>query len=288
MYQVCAQTNDVGVRKVPLNVKDGRFQLRVDELGKYLRYRLGVVDGGVQVKRALSADPDVKILFLCSPGNPTGSLLDPQDVKALLEYRSYRGLIVVDEAYIDFAETVDGQNPSAATWVMDYPNLLVSQTLSKSFGLAAIRFGVGIAQPALIQYLSKAKAPYNLSTPTLSIAEEALSAEGVEAMRRNVAVLVSDRRRLIEALRAMPRIGKILGLCDANFVLAEVLDRDGNPSNAAAQAVYEALAKDRGVVVRFRGNEPGCFACLRITVGTAEEIGVLLRELTKIFERAEV
>lgn len=136
MYAVCAQVNDVGVVKVPLCVQGGAFQLRIDEV----RFQACVNssfngDFVSQMKSAIDSDPSIKLIFLCSPGNPTGTLIPLADVQQLLEYSKFKGVVVVDEAYIDFA----GENASATALVSRYANLCVMQTLSKSFGLAAIR-----------------------------------------------------------------------------------------------------------------------------------------------------
>jgi histidinol-phosphate aminotransferase len=124
MYSVCAQINDVGVVKVNLNVENGAFQLETDA-----------------VNEALKADPSIKITFLCSPGNPTSTCLSHDSIRAVLENPDYNGLVVVDEAYIDFVDQT--KNPSVSTWISKYPNLVVMHTLSKSFGLAGIRMGLG-------------------------------------------------------------------------------------------------------------------------------------------------
>ncbi|CAL1708908.1 unnamed protein product [Somion occarium] len=173
MYAVCAQVNDVGVVKCPLELtgafgeggEKGRFSVRLEEM-----------------KKAIGADPSIKLIFLCSPGNPTGTLIPLRTVRELLEYENFKGVVVVDEAYIDFAE----EGASAASLVHEYANLCVMQTLSKSFGLAAIRLGIAIAHPALIQILMNTKAPYNISTPTASLALSALSPPAVVSMREKL------------------------------------------------------------------------------------------------------
>ncbi|KAI8816853.1 pyridoxal phosphate-dependent transferase [Fimicolochytrium jonesii] len=253
MYGVVAMVNDVGVVEVGLETGDDgrRFQLRVDEIKHHLR-----------------TDPTIKILFLCSPGNPTGTLLHHADIKSLLDYEHYKGVVVVDEAYIDFCEP----GASVATWTEEYPNLVVTQTLSKSFGLAGIRLGISIASPAITKIFNATKAPYNISTPTSLLARAALSPAGVAQMREHVASITSQRSALIAALATLPDLAPPRGGTDANFILIPVL-RDGKPCNTRAHAVYKRMAEHaaRQVVVRFRGMEKGCEGCLRITVGTGEE-----------------
>ncbi|KAK7062555.1 histidinol-phosphate transaminase [Paramarasmius palmivorus] len=279
MYSVCAQVNDVGVVKVPLELsgqngeggETGRFSLRVDE-----------------VKKAIDSDPGIKLIFLCSPGNPTGTLIPLSSIRAILDYENFKGVVVVDEAYIDFSK----EGSSAVSLVHDYANLCVMQTLSKSFGLAAIRLGIAIAQPPLIQVLTNTKAPYNISTPTAHLALSALSPSSLSNMRVKIEALVSSRGGLLKALGTLEPlgVGRAIGGNDANFVMVPILNKvasdDGvrRPDNVRALKVYKILAEQKGIVVRFRGNEPGCEACLRITVGSEEENAAVIRELEKLLQ----
>ncbi|TFK41588.1 pyridoxal phosphate-dependent transferase [Crucibulum laeve] len=284
MYSVCAQVNDIGVVKVPLEFsgdageggEKGRFSLRVDE-----------------VKKAIDADPSIKLIFLCSPGNPTGTLIPLSSIRAILDYEKFKGIVIVDEAYIDFSEP----NASAVSLVKDYANLCVMQTLSKSFGLAAIRLGIAFAQPPIIQILTNTKAPYNISTPTAHLALAALSPASVSSMRTKISTLKSSRTALLQALSAIHDIGASIGGNDANFVMVPILakqddtlskdslkevNRTREIDNTRAQKVYKSLAEQNGVVVRFRGNEPGCLGCLRITVGTEEENRTVVQRLKEV------
>ncbi|WVQ78286.1 histidinol-phosphate transaminase [Cryptococcus sp. DSM 104549] len=263
MYKVTANVNDVGVLEVPLITEGGAFQL--DERA---------------MDEAFQANPDIKILFICSPGNPTGTLIPLDVIRRVLENPLFKGVVVVDEAYIDFAP----QDTSAASLVNEYANVCVTQTLSKSFGLAAIRLGYLIAPPPLVQILTNTKAPYNVSLPTASLALSALSTEGVAAMSRSVASLNENRKALIEGLSQTKGVGRILGGNHANFVLAEILDAEGKPSNTKAVEVYKTMAESKGVVVRFRGGELGCEGCLRVTVGTAEECKEAVKQLAALLE----
>ncbi|KAJ1979235.1 histidinol-phosphate transaminase [Dimargaris verticillata] len=266
MYGVTAQVNDVGVVKVPLlvdtvNDPANVFQLNVPAM-----------------LAATAQDPAIKLVFVCSPGNPTGTLIHPDAVKKLLtSLDQFRGIVVVDEAYIDF---VPG-NKSLASWVTRFPNLVVLQTMSKSFGLAGIRLGLGIAQPAIIQYMNNTKAPYNISTPTARVALAALNKQGLADMRKKVATLSAQRQLLLDALPQLPGVGQILGTNDANFVVCQVVDATGAPSRNRALQIYQHMAQKMGVVVRYRGNEYGCDGCLRITVGSPEENQLLLQRMTE-------
>jgi len=272
MYSVSAQVNDVRVVKVPLELtgdhgeggERGRFSVRVDE-----------------IKKAIDADPSIKLIFLCSPGNPTGTLISLSSIRSLLGYEKFQGIIVVDEAYIDFA----GDNYSAVSLVKEYANLCVMQTLSKSFGLAAIRLGVAIAQPPLIQLLTNTKAPYNISAPTAHLALAALSPSAVASMHSKVDTLLTSRATLLRSLEYLSDLGlgPSIGANEANFVVVPILSRDGRkPDNDRAQKVYRSLAEEHGVVVRFRGGEAGCTGCVRITVGTESENQTLLRKLEEV------
>ncbi|PBL03863.1 histidinol-phosphate aminotransferase [Armillaria gallica] len=275
MYAVCAQVNDVGIVKVPLELSGakgeggtaGRFSVRLNE-----------------IKKAVDADPSIKLIFLCSPGNPTGTLIPLSSIREILDYPGFKGIVIVDEAYIDFA----GADASAVSLVKEYANLCVMQTVSKSFGLAAIRLGIAIAQPPLIQILSNTKAPYNISTPTAHLALSALSPSAVDAMQSKINTLIASRTKMLQSLSALADLGlgPSVGGNDANFIVVPVLSRDGTkPDNVRSQKVYKSLAEENGVVVRFRGNEPGCEGCLRITVGSEEENEVVIRKLTEVLQQ---
>jgi histidinol-phosphate aminotransferase len=134
----------------------------------------------------------------------------------------------------------------------------------------------------LIQILTNTKAPYNVSLPTAAIGLSALSVEGLASMSRSVATLNDNRDTLIASLKKVKGVGRILGGNHANFVLAEILDADGKPSNSVALSVYKTMAETKGVVVRFRGTERGCQGCLRITVGTAEECQTAVQRIEEL------
>ncbi|KAG7089763.1 hypothetical protein E1B28_011417 [Marasmius oreades] len=276
MYAVCAQVNDVGIVKVALDLtgeqgeggSNGRFSLRVDE-----------------VKKAIDSDPGIKLVFLCSPGNPTGTLISLTSIRALLDYESFKGIVVVDEAYVDFS----GESNSAVPLVREYANLCVMQTLSKSFGLAAIRLGIAIAQPPLIQVLTNTKAPYNISTPAAHLALSALSPSALDSMHAKVRRLITSRGELLRSLATLENlgVGPAIGSNNANFLMVPILSKTepSKPDNVRAQNVYKTLAEHRGIVVRFRGNEPGCEGCLRITVGTEQENEAVIRELRDLLQK---
>jgi histidinol-phosphate aminotransferase len=265
MYSVSAQVNDVALVKVPLQIPG--FQLDV-----------------TAIKDALSKDPSIKLAYLCSPGNPTGAVLKKEDIKQILEHESWNGVVVVDEAYIDFAP----DNASLAEWVTEWPNLVVMQTLSKGFGLAGIRLGAVFTDPEIARILNSLKAPYNISNPTSQLARAALAPKHLEVMYKNKDLIVKQRERMLAELPKIPGVGKFIGGEESNFLLFEMLDapadQGGKPSNETALAVYEGLAEEKGVVVRFRGKEYGCLGCLRITVGSEKEVDRFLEEIKVVLE----
>ncbi|KAI5238520.1 histidinol-phosphate aminotransferase [Aureobasidium subglaciale] len=260
MYSVSAQVNDVTVVKAPLDVNND-FALQ-----PYL------------INEMLSQDATIKMVYICSPGNPTASLVSKQHVEAVLRHPTWNGIVVLDEAYIDFAP--DGT--SLAEWVNDWPNLVVMQTLSKAFGLAGIRLGAAFTSPPIATLLNSLKAPYNISNPTSQLAIAALQPKNLAVMRSNRDKIITQRDRMLKEMPSIPGIGRFRGGAASNFLLVEMLNASNEPSNEIALAVYEQLAESRGVVVRFRGKEMGCLGCLRITVGTETEVTRFLRELTEV------
>ncbi len=232
------------------------------------------------------------MIFLTSPGNPTSTLVPLSVVKELLDSPSFKGLVVIDEAYIDFAiSSAPNESVSAACLIDEYPNLVVLQTLSKGFGLAAIRLGLGFASPELVQILSNTKAPYNISAPTAALALRALAPESLVGMRSKIQQLIQGRQWLVIALeefRQQGDLGNRVGGLDGNFVMFPVLRRGtGKPDNVRAEKVYQKMAETEGVVVRFRGREVGCEGCLRITVGTDEENRICVEKLRKVLEETD-
>jgi histidinol-phosphate aminotransferase len=191
-------------------------------------------------------------------------------------------VVVLDEAYVDFAP----EGSSLAEYVAEWPNLVVMQTLSKAFGLAGIRLGVAFTDPAIARLLNAMKAPYNISNPTSQLAIAALKEKNMDVTRRQVKKILYQRDLLVDRMQRISGVGRIRGGLDANFLLVEMLDgakeHAARPSNEVALRVYERLAGEKGVVVRFRGKEKWCEGCLRITVGTDKEVTRFLAELEKL------
>ncbi|NLB02884.1 MAG: histidinol-phosphate transaminase [Bacteroidales bacterium] len=237
MYKVAADINDVTYREVLL---DENFQMDAEKI-------------------LAACDENTKLIFLCSPNNPTGNSLNREEVLKLLD--QFEGLLVLDEAYIDFAS-----EPSMMSRLDEYPSLVVLQTFSKAWGSAAIRLGMALASESIVQALNKIKYPYNISLPTQQQAMKMLDAapevqEWVESIRQ-------ERDRLSKALSEL-RLVKHIYPSDANFLLLRVSD---------ANRLYAVLV-EQGIIVRNRNNVSLCLGCLRITVGTAGENDILLQAL---------
>lgn len=264
MYAVSAQVNDLEVIKVPLDASKA-FKLRPEA-----------------INATLSSESSIKIVYVCSPGNPTANTVSKSDLQQILEHPTWNGVVVLDEAYIDFAP----EGSSLAEWVNEWPNLVVMQTLSKAFGLAGIRLGAAFTSPPIARLLNNFKAPYNISSPTSALACAALQPRNLVVMNKNREKILTQRDRMLEELPQIPGVGSFLGGSESNFLLLEILDKPrnegGRPSNETAMAVYERLADTKGVVMRFRGKEFGCLGCLRITVGTAEEVDKLLEKMQSV------
>ncbi|EGV61600.1 histidinol-phosphate transaminase [Yamadazyma tenuis] len=258
MYSICAVMNDVPVVKVPLTFPE--FQLDVDA-----------------VARTVESDPQIKLVYLTSPGNPTGKLIKVDLVLDLLRrLANQNALVIVDEAYVDFTLGEDDEHSqSMSTLVNQYDNLVVFQTLSKSFGLAGIRLGITYCSKQLSYFLNAMKYPYNISSLTSSVALRATST-GLKVMRKYVDKIKKERAQLIENLSNIEGVGRNIGGLDSNFFLLEILDKNGVPSNELAHELYTKLASIDQVVVRFRGKELNCTGALRISVGTAAENTVLV------------
>lgn len=268
MYSICATVNDVGIEHVPLTYPD--FQIDVPA-----------------ILAKVTADPAIKLLYLTSPGNPTAKLLAIDDIIQLLEQakEKWNGLVVVDEAYIDFTESEDKNSQSMCTLVNEYPNLVVCQTLSKAFGLAGIRLGITYCNDELAGYLNAMKYPYNISSLTSDVAIRATGVDtGLKVMSEYVSRIKLQRDWLLKQLSGLKHVGRNIGGLDSNFILLEILDKDGNPSNEVALQVYNKLAVDNNVVVRFRGKEMNCTGALRISVGTEAENMTLVQKFKQVLD----
>lgn len=209
-------------------------------------------------------DNPIKLVFLCSPNNPTGGLLDRAAVMRVVRALAGRAVVVVDEAYVDFS----GQ-PSLAAEISSNPNLVILRTLSKAFGLAGARVGTTIADPAVIAVLQKVIAPYPVPSPVLQAALTALSPNGLAASRESVAAIVAERAKLAAALPKLPAVKRVWP-SDANYLLVEVAD----------SAKTMAAGRAAGVIWRDRSKDvPNT---IRITVGTAAENTETLEVMSRV------
>lgn len=240
MYQVSADINNVTVRKVKLTPD---FQLDLPAIEE-------AIDG------------NTKMIFLCSPNNPTGNSLIREDIEVLLN--NFFGIVVIDEAYINFS-----RHKSFSTSLDEYPNLVVMQTLSKAWGLAALRVGIAFASEDIIGIMNKVKPPYNINQASQEIVLKAL--EGVSQVNDMIRILVEERELLKSSLLQLPMVKEVYP-SDANFLLVKVSD---------AKATYNYLLQ-KGIVVRDRSKVELCEGCLRITIGSPEENNQLVNALSEL------
>ncbi|WP_298420880.1 histidinol-phosphate transaminase [uncultured Kordia sp.] len=240
MYKVLAGINDIETKEVLLTQS---FQPKADEI-------------------LSAADKNSKILFLCSPNNPTGNSFDKTTVEKLL--KEFNGIIVIDEAYIDFS----GQE-SWLNRLEEFPNLIITQTLSKAYGMAGIRLGICYASFTIVDILNRIKPPYNVNLLTQAYALERI--EDAEGVQIEIVEIEKNKTLLINALKSIKFITEIFP-SDANFVLVKVDD---------ANIRYNQLI-EKGIVIRNRTTQPLCENCLRLTVGTEKENEKLIEELLSI------
>lgn len=237
MYEVSANINAVEVRKVPLTAE---FQLNVEGISE-------------------AVDENTKLIFICSPNNPTGNSIDRDDVEFVLN--NFNGIVAVDEAYINYS-----RQKSFIAELTEYPNLVVMQTLSKAWGLAGVRIGMLFASDEIIAVMNKVKPPYNIGTPAQELALNALNR--IQEVNEWIRSTVSERDRLVRQLAHNLLIRKIYP-SDANFLLVKVDE---------PKKVYNYLV-DKGIIIRDRSGVTLCEGCLRITVGTPAENEMLITEL---------
>jgi histidinol-phosphate aminotransferase len=237
MYQVAADINNIEVRKVLLNQD---FKFSADDLLK-------------------KADDHTKLIFICSPNNPTANLMDKAEILKLIN--NFQGLVILDEAYTDFAP-----GASLLSELGQYPNLIILQTFSKAWGMAGVRLGMAFAQPEVIRIFNKIKYPYNINILTQQKALELIEKEADKISW--VELLMQEREKLAKALENFPFVIRIYP-SDANFLLVKMHD---------ARGIYHYLV-EKGIIVRDRSRVILCTDSLRITVGSLEENEILLKAL---------
>jgi len=237
MYEVCAEMNNVQLKKIPLTTD---YQLDLDSIENAI-------------------DPFTKIIFICSPNNPTGNSIDRADIELILN--NFTGLVVIDEAYINYSK-----QRTFTPELTEYPNLVILQTLSKAWGLAGLRLGMAFAIEPVINYLNKVKYPYSINTATQQLVLEAL--ENVGTVNDWIQTTVKERASLKEELLKLPFTEAVYP-SDTNFLLVKMKE---------ARNIYESLS-GKGIIVRDRSKVILCDDCLRITIGTPEENQQLLTAL---------
>ena len=246
MYEVSANINDIAIQKAPL-LSD--YQLNLAHIEQLV-------------------NDQTKIIWICSPNNPTGNSLDRIDIETILNH--FNGIVVVDEAYINFSK-----QKSFVQSLIDYPNLVVLQTLSKAWGLAGLRLGMCFASPQIIGYLNKVKAPYNINIVTQELALQAL--EEVGQVNDMIKLLVDMRNALAQVIASMPHVIQVFP-SDTNFILVKI---------PKARQLYEYLLS-QGIIVRDRSALELCEDSLRITVGTEQEntllVDAMYQWITNTFE----
>ena len=240
MYDVIAKTNGVENIEIPLK---SDFSIDTDKI--------------LDLKTS-----NIKILFLCSPNNPTGNSFEINVLDNLI--KKFNGIVVVDEAYIDFSS-----QKSLTNLIDKYENLIITQTMSKAYGMAGIRLGVGFSNQKIINYLNKIKPPYNINVLTERKALKELN--NIDEIKKNIDLVLNQRKLLISCLEKLDFIDKIYK-SDANFLLVKVDNADLR---------YNQLL-EKGIIVRNRSNQPLCQNCLRITIGTENENKSLIKTLNQL------
>lgn len=240
MYEVSAEINDVEIKRANLTAD---FQLD-----------LTTIESAI--------DENTKLLFICSPNNPTGNSFKREEILNLA--KNFGGIVVVDEAYIHFSK-----EKSLLSEINNFPNFVVLQTFSKAWGLAGLRVGLAFANEETVKLFNKVKPPYNISEIAQNAILEAF--ENAEKVEKTIAEIISERKKLIKNLHKFSFVQKVYPT-DANFVLVKTLD---------AENTYKFLL-DEKIVVRNRNNVELCEGCLRITVGTSQENDSLLNSLGKL------
>lgn len=252
MYAISARTCDVGVKTVPLINNDlGDFQLDVANI--------------------IAANANVKLVFICAPNNPTGTLPSRLDIETIIQHYAQTALVVIDEAYIEFTD-----EPHLSL-LAKYPNVVVLRTLSKAFALAGLRCGFTLAQPDIIHELLKVIAPYPLSAPVADIAAQALSAEGLRRMREQVTTILDEQVALVDVLTSIGDI-ELVGAQTGNFILFRTMHKD---------ALMQFLVHHK-VFIRDQSKQQQLENCLRISTGSATENARLLELITQFYQIQEV
>lgn len=241
----------------------GMYSVSAETIGIEYRTVPALADWQLNLPAIADQLEGVKVVYLCSPNNPTGNLINQDDIRELLAMTAGKALVVADEAYIEFCPQA-----TLTSWLKDYPNLVILRTLSKAFALAGLRCGFALANKPVIDLLMKVIAPYPLATPVADVAGQALSEQGIALMREHVAQLNENRSWLLAELAQITCVEQVF-TSETNYVLARFTD---------SPKVFKTLW-DQGIILRDQNKNPGLSGCLRISIGTHEECGRVIAAL---------
>lgn len=241
----------------------GMYSVSAEALGIKRRIVPSKSDWQLDLPAIQTVLSGVKLVYVCSPNNPTGNLINPEDMRALLAMTQNSALVVVDEAYIEFCPQA-----SVVSWLTEFPNLVILRTLSKAFALAGLRCGFTLASQEIISLLLKVIAPYPLSTPVADIAAQALNEQGIAAMRQRVIELNARRDRLKETLAECKGVTQVFP-SETNYLLFNLAN-----SEQSFKALWE-----KGIILRDQNKQPGLNGCLRISIGTQRECDAAINTL---------
>ncbi|MEQ4923842.1 histidinol-phosphate transaminase [Proteus hauseri] len=244
----------------------GMYSVSAETFGIEQRVVPTLSDWSPDIKAMASQLDNVKLIYLCSPNNPTGNIVDPVLIREVLEMAADKAIVAVDEAYIEFCPQA-----SIVSWLKNYPNLVILRTLSKAFALAGLRCGFTLANPPIIELLLKVIAPYPLSTPVADIAAQALTEKGIEIMQQRVAKISRNRNALSEALKKLPNVKQVYS-SETNYILVKFTD---------ANLVFRTLW-EQGIILRDQQRQYGLNGCLRISIGTTEECDSVINAIKNI------
>lgn len=241
----------------------GMYSVSAETIGIEYRTVAALDDWQLNLPAIAEQLDGVKVVYMCSPNNPTGNLINQDDIRKLLEMTAGKALLVADEAYIEFCPEA-----TLAGWLQEYPHLVILRTLSKAFALAGLRCGFTLANKPVIDLLMKVIAPYPLATPVADVAGQALSEQGIALMRQHVAELNANRAWLFEQLPQLSVVQQVFP-SETNYILARFTD---------SPKVFKTLW-DQGIILRDQNKNPGLAGCLRISIGTREECERLIAAL---------
>ncbi|MHC2595788.1 histidinol-phosphate aminotransferase [Kluyvera sp. 1366] len=241
----------------------GMYSVSAETIGIEYRTVAALDDWQLNLPAIADQLDGVKVVYMCSPNNPTGNLINQDDIRSLLAMTAGKALVVADEAYIEFCP-----DATLAGWLQEYPHLVILRTLSKAFALAGLRCGFTLANKPVIDLLMKVIAPYPLATPVADVAGQALSEQGIALMRQHVAELNANRAWLFEQLPQISVVQQVFP-SETNYILARF---------TASPKVFKTLW-DQGIILRDQNKNPGLAGCLRISIGTREECERLIAAL---------